>query len=603
MKAVRKPFGVLMVTILMVTFFFQSPSSPTVSAETDSSIRILAWTAYTDIDQEYAHTLDAIEQYYTDFSLAETTTTSATTLQSTLAGKNVFLIPEQEWASYSDLFPIGSSWSTVLNQFLQEGGIIVVLDFSWGGGSGYGLLEGAGLMDVTVEGYGASDLLQVVQSSHPLVEGLPSSFYGDNGTLHFSSTDGEEIVEKSGGGESVVLTKDIGSGHIALIGFDFYEYNDDMARLLANAIQWESLPDGLSGYVLETYPATGLMFLEGVSVTVQGTTFATTTDSRGHYHLPLPAGDYHVTYSKSGYASTSTDVTISADVPAIAQSLILISEECWEPEAVCANEVFNVVPFLGVPSELGGFLDNLCVIGKLREEAADDEVAWVLFWMVIDAVDVPGWGDAIDIVEGVITCLTSYAYDNTDWEEYRQEKARQEAAQREWQRQATENPLILFTGPSESGPIAASHVAATQSLPLELHIYSDSQHLGLKDGEIEYTIPHAYLFEGEDGSEIALIRDATSDYEIRIIGQGTAICDVVLATTQTDGTGTLVSYENLTIQDGMIASLVVEQSTTDFVLEVDSDGNGTVDDTVLPDSIEELSLSYIYLPLVLRNYP
>jgi hypothetical protein len=205
------------------------------------TISILAWTAYTDMYQEYDHTLRAIEQYCTDFSLTETATTSATTLQSELVGKDVFLVPEQENAFYSSLFSIGSSWSSVLNQFVQEGAVLVVLDYAYVDGSSYGLLEGAGLMDVEVVGSSyqtGSYALQVTQPSHTLVQDVPSSFQGEDGTLHFSSSDGTEVVEETLYGDSVVLTKDVGAGHIALIGFDFFAYNDVMARLLANAVQW-----------------------------------------------------------------------------------------------------------------------------------------------------------------------------------------------------------------------------------------------------------------------------------------------------------------------------------------------------------------------------
>lgn len=107
----------------------------------------------------------------------------------------------------------------------------------------------------------------------------------------------------------------------------------------------------------ESVPAVGVIPVEGVSVTVPGTTYATTTDSWGYYQLPLPTGDYHVTYSKSGYSSGSSDITLSTDVPAISQLVFIFLEDCWAPEAVCVNEIYNAGSVLGTPSEPIVFID------------------------------------------------------------------------------------------------------------------------------------------------------------------------------------------------------------------------------------------------------
>lgn len=210
------------------------------SVEPDQ-VSILAWTLYTDYYEEYWNSLSAIERFYTDFSLAETTALDAAALQADLVGIDVLLIPEQEYQGCYSMSSIGADWSTVLEQFLQQGGTLIVLDYGGCMGSSYCLLKGAGLLDVVSQNcsyYTGDYTLRAVQPSHPLLKELPASFQGEDGTLHFESSDGTEIVEETAYGASVVLTKDVGQGHLALIGFDFYAYNDDMARLLANAVQW-----------------------------------------------------------------------------------------------------------------------------------------------------------------------------------------------------------------------------------------------------------------------------------------------------------------------------------------------------------------------------
>ncbi|MEJ2207490.1 MAG: hypothetical protein P8129_00460 [Anaerolineae bacterium] len=196
--------------------------------------RILAWTTYVDYDEEYENTLNAIAQY-TTYSLVETTTTDPATLKALLAGADLFLLPEQEGSDYSTLYAIGSSWSSVLADFVTTGGTVVALDDC---NNTTGLIEGAGLMDLTVGSCTGSTTVEVVEPDHPLVQGLPATFSGRNGTGYYTSTNGQQIVRVYGSSSTVVAAREVGVGHVVMIGFDFYEYNAEMARLLANAVQW-----------------------------------------------------------------------------------------------------------------------------------------------------------------------------------------------------------------------------------------------------------------------------------------------------------------------------------------------------------------------------
>jgi hypothetical protein len=36
----------------------------------------------------------------------------------------------------------------------------------------------------------------------------------------------------------MVANRSIGAGGVVLLGMDFFQYNDDMARLIANAVNW-----------------------------------------------------------------------------------------------------------------------------------------------------------------------------------------------------------------------------------------------------------------------------------------------------------------------------------------------------------------------------
>mgnify|MGYP000601078591 CR=1 FL=1 len=47
-----------------------------------------------------------------------------------LVGKDVFLIPEQESAGSATLGALGTSWATVLNNFVSAGGIVIAASYS-----------------------------------------------------------------------------------------------------------------------------------------------------------------------------------------------------------------------------------------------------------------------------------------------------------------------------------------------------------------------------------------------------------------------------------------------------------------------------------------
>jgi DNA-binding beta-propeller fold protein YncE len=196
--------------------------------------RLLTWPLYADYYHEYTNSLNAIAQF-TTFNLTETYTEDSAVLASLLAMADVFLIPEQENISGSYLYTLGQLWADTLQTFVNAGGTIVILDHCTGG---FQLLEGAGLIDMQFANCTYYGALQVVNSAHPLAADVPSIFQGMDGLALFAGHDGESVIQTVSPEYTVVMGKDMGRGHIAVIGFDFYSYNDDMARVLANAVQW-----------------------------------------------------------------------------------------------------------------------------------------------------------------------------------------------------------------------------------------------------------------------------------------------------------------------------------------------------------------------------
>jgi len=192
--------------------------------------KILAYVQYTDYDQEYANALGAIDLTFgPNYLLSELW--DYTQLDSMLPENDILFIPEQEYTSLPTMEMIGESWSTTLSNFMVEGGVMIVCDYS---GGSYGILTGAGLMSISGVNYITGSTVYLVDPSDPLAESVSNTFIAPNGALSFITT--ETNVVFNDGTCPVVIHKRIGSGQIALIGFDYYASNPDADQILGNAV-------------------------------------------------------------------------------------------------------------------------------------------------------------------------------------------------------------------------------------------------------------------------------------------------------------------------------------------------------------------------------
>jgi len=197
------------------------------------AVKILAYVQYTDYDQEYANALMAIESTFgPNYLLAELW--DYTELDSVLPGNDILFIPEQENADLYMMESIGATWSTTLSNFINEGGIIILCDHTWGNGGTYGILTGAGLMSISGSNPITGSTVYLVDPSDPLAKGVSNTFIAPNGALSFITA--ETNVVFNDGTYPVVIHKTIGPGHIALIGFDYFASNPDADQILGNAV-------------------------------------------------------------------------------------------------------------------------------------------------------------------------------------------------------------------------------------------------------------------------------------------------------------------------------------------------------------------------------
>jgi len=205
---------------------------------------VLTWLYGVDSVQEWTNLRTAINQHFTNYNLTTTTTSSSTTLQSLLSGKSVLIIPEVE--STSALSSVFTSAAPVIQSFVQNGGTVIVFhDLNNKSLFNIGIFTGNNLSS-----WKSSGNLQVANTATPLTSGVSSSTVAiANSTNPVRITNSNKITVlkdpfSSTSDTDVVTIVPYGSGRGIYIGYDFYNYNNDIGRIAANAVSW-----GINGYV------------------------------------------------------------------------------------------------------------------------------------------------------------------------------------------------------------------------------------------------------------------------------------------------------------------------------------------------------------------
>ncbi|MHC4640861.1 MAG: S8 family serine peptidase [Planctomycetota bacterium] len=193
--------------------------------------RVLVYTQFADMTSggEFDNTIKAIDSTGMDFSITELT--DYTELSSMLPMHHILLIPEQENSTLPQLFDIGLAWAPILQDFINGGGVVVLCD----SGQKYGILTGAGLMNITTSvGFSFEDV-NVVVPDDPIVQGVSDPYAASRYSSYYYTIDGQPIVQRDGYGP-VVIHEMIGRGHVVLIGHDYYSSNSSQDRIVGNAV-------------------------------------------------------------------------------------------------------------------------------------------------------------------------------------------------------------------------------------------------------------------------------------------------------------------------------------------------------------------------------
>ena len=197
-----------------------------------SSLEMLALTYGVDYNNEYQNTLNAINEYYTDYNLTEINTTNPTELQNALVGKNLLLIAEQE---YGEPY-VFSNFNPILQSFVNAGGYVIIC-----GTGNYSCTTASGLFEI-YDYWSTYYNLTVLDNTHPITMGLPDNFSASEYTYasYINNSDRTVLVRDAEANYDVVCYREIGLGYAIFIAFDYYTYSDEAARIIGQAVEFSN---------------------------------------------------------------------------------------------------------------------------------------------------------------------------------------------------------------------------------------------------------------------------------------------------------------------------------------------------------------------------
>lgn len=204
---------------------------------TEKSQHILALINGADT-QGYPKTIAAIDAFYTSYQLTEITTIDPLELEDALSNKNILLIPEQDICDGASF----TAFAPVVQAFVNNGGTVIQT-----GSANEECIFNLGLMTGSYQNFIFSQPVDVLLPDDPLAMDVSPTFNSLVATFYYNITNPDKIKVIDFDGNDIVTYRNIGEGKSILIGFDYFQSNDDMKRVIANAVQ--SSGSGTNGWL------------------------------------------------------------------------------------------------------------------------------------------------------------------------------------------------------------------------------------------------------------------------------------------------------------------------------------------------------------------
>lgn len=195
-------------------------------------VEILAMVNGADTYQRYPQTINAINQYFVNYTLTQFQSGSASDLQAALANTDVLLIPSLYYYSYGYL----ATMASVIQNYVNSGGRLVIC------GSTANVLNDLGIFenDLVSSAY-SGGMVNILDTTSFLTKNMPANMNILSTTVYADITETGVQVLGQYYGYDVLATKSYGSGEAVYIGFDFYQIDNNLSRLISNAVRSVSL--------------------------------------------------------------------------------------------------------------------------------------------------------------------------------------------------------------------------------------------------------------------------------------------------------------------------------------------------------------------------
>jgi hypothetical protein len=224
----------------------ETPQAPQTIAEAPSisAPQILVYTEFVDsrTDQEYENTMSAINNTY-GTNYQQTNLTDYNNLDTYLPGKDILLIPEQELATITTMKNVGANWSSTLTDFVNNGGVVVMLDFGNVTAPGLGLhiYNQSGLMQFgpVLGQYPSAALMEMNRFTFgdALARKVKYRWVPQSNTFAVTTTDGAIAFADYDTDSPVCVHKTMGKGHVVFLGFDMQYSDPYYEQIVGNSIR------------------------------------------------------------------------------------------------------------------------------------------------------------------------------------------------------------------------------------------------------------------------------------------------------------------------------------------------------------------------------
>ncbi len=216
--------------------------------------KVLSLTNSVDQNFEYENTIESLDIFYDNYILTELSTQDATELEAALIDQNVLLIAQQEACILSTF----DSFASVLQNYVTNGGTVIFTGTTKiDGGSSFdgSCIFATGLLTGSYSDYISSSAdLTVNLPGDPLVEGVSSTYEPELLTHYYDITNADAVRLVEYNDNDVLLYRPIGTGKVILIGHSYLNTNNDLRKILANAVrsgggvEW-IIPNALAGTI------------------------------------------------------------------------------------------------------------------------------------------------------------------------------------------------------------------------------------------------------------------------------------------------------------------------------------------------------------------